>query len=97
MVIAQTKHAVLSSSIIGGLLLLLAWCFSRIVLHAPIADEVFHLDQIQRFVRSKMTLNPFIAQIPGYHALIAIAAQITGRHSLLAFRFFSFLLTVSVD
>ncbi len=53
-------------------------------------DEVFHYDQIQRFVRHDWTLNPLLAMTPGYHALVAAVAALGPWTSLPTLRAISF-------
>lgn len=63
--------------------------------HEPMGDEHLHMDQILRFARGEFSMNEFVTQIPGYHAIIAVPAALSGMTSVDGLRLFSFLLSVA--
>jgi hypothetical protein len=55
-------------------------------------DEEVHYDQIARFARGDLSLNPWLTTLPGYHALLGFVGYVTGVTSLPFMRFLSFLI-----
>ncbi|MEQ1757241.1 MAG: hypothetical protein ABL986_02910 [Vicinamibacterales bacterium] len=58
-------------------------------------DENIHYDQILRFARGDWSLNPTLTTIPGFHALVAGLAWLTGGASELSVRVIVFLLSIA--
>lgn len=59
-----------------------------------VSDEPQHLDQIARFVRGEWTVNPTLTTVPGFHALVAAGAWLTGARSVFAIRLLTFPLSL---
>jgi alpha-1,2-glucosyltransferase len=55
-------------------------------------DEASHYDQILRFARGDLSLNPWLTTLPGYHALLGGVGYVTGVTSLPFMRGLSFLI-----
>jgi alpha-1,2-glucosyltransferase len=60
-----------------------------------LADERVHYGQIVAFARGYSRIDPRLTMIPGYHALMASAAWMTGALSTNAVRFFTFVVGMS--
>jgi alpha-1,2-glucosyltransferase len=56
------------------------------------ADEEVHYDQIARFARGDLSLNPALTTLPGYHALLGLIGYVTGVTNIPFMRFLSFLI-----
>src|SRR5262249_32742885 len=57
-------------------------------------DEHVHNIQIQRFLQAQWAMHPAITTIPGYHALMAVAAWSTGFRSVEGLRGLTAILSV---
>jgi alpha-1,2-glucosyltransferase len=69
--------------------------FLVVARHGLFGDEPLHADQIQRFIRGDFGLNPYITQLPGYHAVIALPGRLFGVQDLPLLRLLTFLLSLS--
>lgn len=67
-----------------------------LVLHdRPVMDdELEHYAQLLRFIEGDWSQQPTLTTIPGYHALIAALAMVTGWSSINAARFFTLLFSL---
>jgi len=57
----------------------------------PIADEGFHVYQIQLFLNGNYSLSPAITVPPVYHAILAAVFKLIGIDAIIVARFISFL------
>jgi alpha-1,2-glucosyltransferase len=60
-----------------------------------LADESYHVAQIEMFVEGRWELAPSLTTIPGYHAILALVAQLLGRTDVAALRVCSSVLSVA--
>jgi alpha-1,2-glucosyltransferase len=64
------------------LVLIFLLCLSRMREVPPLVDEIYHQQQIARFLRGDISLEPMISTLPGYHMVVAGIAYILRRDSI---------------
>ena len=72
--------------------LVLVFCFVALANNPLVIDEKYHLAQIERFLHGDYRV-PDVTTVPGYHALLALLAGVTGLVSPARVRLLSFVLS----